>query len=100
MVVKRGGLGRNLSALLSHTDRSLLVAAPNDGFESLKLAIDSLQPGKYQPRGELDEEALVELAESIKKQGLLQPLVVREVSPGVMKSLPERGVGELADWLV
>jgi len=82
MVVKRGGLGRNLSALLSHTDIAVPVAEKNDGQQQFKLAIDSLQPGKYQPRGDIDEAGLVELAESIKKQGLLQPLVVREVSPG------------------
>ena len=82
MVVKRSGLGRNLSALLSHTDGSLLVASEGVSAERLKLAITSLQPGKYQPRGEMDETLLVELAESIKKQGLLQPLVVREMSPG------------------
>lgn len=83
MVVKRSGLGRNLSALLSNTDTGLLIAAStNNTTEHLKLAIDSLQPGKYQPRGEIDETTLVELAESIKKQGLLQPLVVRELSSG------------------
>ena len=82
MVVKRSGLGRNLSALLSHTDGRLLVASEGVSAERLKLAITSLQPGKYQPRGEMDETLLVELAESIKKQGLLQPLVVREMSPG------------------
>lgn len=82
MVVKRSGLGRSLSALLSHTDGAVLVA-DRDGEAALrKLTIDSLQPGKYQPRGDIDEAGLVELAESIKKQGLLQPLVVREISPG------------------
>ena len=80
MTVKRGGLGRNLSALLSHADGSALMdKQPSD---QLTLAINSLQPGKYQPRGDMDELALAELAESIKKQGLLQPLVVREISPG------------------
>ena len=82
MVAKRSGLGRNLSALLSHTDTSLLVATPPRATEGTTLAIDCLQPGKYQPRGEIDETTLVELAESIKKQGLLQPLVVRELSAG------------------
>ncbi len=67
MVVKRGGLGRNISALLSNTDTGLLITAPtNNTAEHVKLAIDSLQPGKYQPRGEIDETTLVELAESIK----------------------------------
>lgn len=84
MVVKRGGLGRNLSALLSHSDGNLLTvtAASSAAVGQIKLSIDSLQPGKYQPRGEMDETALVELAESIKKQGLLQPLIVREISTG------------------
>ncbi len=81
MVVKRNGLGRNLSALLSHTDTSLLTESPAVAVDRIRLAIDSLQPGKYQPRGEIEDTALVELAESIKKQGLLQPLVVREISP-------------------
>ena len=78
MTVKRGGLGRNLSALLSHADNG--VASDDRSFAGLKLPIDSLQPGKYQPRGEMDEPALLELTESIKKQGLLQPLVVRKIS--------------------
>lgn len=83
MVVKRSGLGRNLSALLSHTDGSLLVASQGEEAARLKLAIDSLQPGKYQPRGEIEESSLAELTASIKKQGLLQPLVVREISSGL-----------------
>ena len=84
MVVKRSGLGRNLSALLSRPEGGSF-ATPQSKSEIAaisKLAIESLQPGKYQPRGEIDEAALAELAESIKKQGLLQPLVVREISPG------------------
>ncbi|KTD19546.1 ParB/RepB/Spo0J family partition protein [Legionella londiniensis] len=77
MVVKRGGLGRNLSALLSHTEIKLSEA---DTPHSRKLAIHSLQPGKYQPRREIEESTLAELSESIKKQGLLQPIVVRPVA--------------------
>lgn len=80
MVVKRGGLGRNLSALLSHSDHSALLELPVS-LEPSQLPIDNLQPGKYQPRGEMDEAALVELAESIKKQGLIQPVVVRKITP-------------------
>ncbi len=80
MVVKRSGLGRNLSALLSQSE---LQTAPEEKLTSqLKLSVSSLQPGKYQPRGGLDDAALLELTESIKKQGLLQPLVVREISTG------------------
>ena len=45
----------------------------------LELAIDELQPGRYQPRLQLREEGLAELAESIREQGVLQPLIVRAV---------------------
>ncbi|KTC80790.1 ParB/RepB/Spo0J family partition protein [Legionella cherrii] len=80
MTVKRSSLGRNLSALLSQSNGILLNEKPP--AESLKLSIDCLQPGKYQPRGEMEEAPLMELAQSIKKQGLLQPLLVRELSSG------------------
>lgn len=80
MTVKRSSLGRNLSALLSQSSNILLNEKPQS--ESLKLAVDCLQPGKYQPRGEMEEAPLMELAQSIKKQGLLQPLLVRELSNG------------------
>jgi ParB family chromosome partitioning protein len=80
MTVKRNGLGRNLSALLSQSTGILLEERP--AIEGLKLALDCLQPGKYQPRGEMEEAPLIELAESIKKQGLLQPILVRELSNG------------------
>lgn len=80
MTVKRSGLGRNLSALLSQPANILLNEKP--AAENFKLAVECLQPGKYQPRGEMEEAPLIELAESIKKQGLLQPLIVRELSDG------------------
>ncbi|ARG96283.1 ParB/RepB/Spo0J family partition protein [Legionella micdadei] len=80
MTVKRSGLGRNLSALLSNSTTPLLSEKqPQDYF---KLSIDCLQPGKYQPRAEIEEAPLSELAASIKQQGLLQPLVVREIAKG------------------
>ena len=47
----------------------------------LELGIDELQPGRYQPRLQLREESLAELAESIREQGVLQPLIVRVVPP-------------------
>lgn len=80
MTVKSRGLGRNLSALLGNANPALLADKPTT--ETLKLAVTCLQPGKYQPRGEIEEAPLAELAESIKQQGLLQPLVVREISNG------------------
>jgi len=81
MTAKRGGLGRNLSALLSQSNGSLLNEKPQTE-QQLKLSVDCLQPGKYQPRGEMEDAPLAELAESIKKQGLLQPLLVRELKDG------------------
>lgn len=76
MTVKRGGLGRNLSVLLGKNDA---VVVPKETAELQRIAVEKLHPGKYQPRTEMDETALGELAESIKKQGLLQPIVVREL---------------------
>ncbi|KTD72311.1 ParB/RepB/Spo0J family partition protein [Legionella tucsonensis] len=80
MTIKRSSLGRNLSALLSQSNGNLLNEKPQT--ETLKLAVECLQPGKYQPRGEMEEAPLMELAQSIKKQGLLQPLLVRELNNG------------------
>lgn len=78
---KRGGLGRNLSALLGQSTGTLLV---NDTVrhDAQSLALDCLQPGKYQPRAEMEETPLHELAESIKQQGVLQPLLVRPIESG------------------
>ncbi len=78
MTGKRSGLGRNLSILLGNTNSSLLLEEP--ASRSLTLALDCLQPGKYQPRTEIDKTPLEELAASIKQQGLLQPLIVRQLS--------------------
>ncbi|HHF7346404.1 TPA: ParB/RepB/Spo0J family partition protein [Legionella feeleii] len=80
MTTKRSGLGRNLSALLGNSAVNVLNEKATT--ERLNLAIDSLQPGKYQPRAEIEEAPLAELAASIKQQGLLQPLVVREIANG------------------
>lgn len=77
---KRTGLGRNLSALLSNNNSSLLAPVAEKRDETpQQLAIHRLQPGKYQPRREMDEHTLQELAQSIKQQGLLQPVIVREL---------------------
>lgn len=67
------GLGRGLDALLGDTD----APAQTSGENLRMLGIDELQPGKYQPRSHMAEEALAELAESIKAQGVMQPILVR-----------------------
>jgi ParB family transcriptional regulator, chromosome partitioning protein len=79
MVTKKPkGLGLGLEALLGPRVREAGDAPPpvNDGApHSLKLI--QLQPGKYQPRTRMDEGSLYELAESIKAQGVMQPILVR-----------------------
>lgn len=67
------GLGRGLDALLGGED------APALPGELRNLTVTQLQPGKYQPRTRMDEASLRELADSIKSQGLMQPILVREV---------------------
>ena len=75
---KSKGLGRGLDALLGSssdiTDDVPVVA----GSPSV-MAVTELQAGKYQPRSRMDEGALNELAASIKEQGLLQPILVRQI---------------------
>ena len=95
MSAKKRGLGRGLDALLSSSKPapsadnqqqnavttepvSDAVAEQNKG-ELQKLAIEFLQSGKYQPRKDMSEEALEELASSIRAQGIIQPIVVRPI---------------------
>ena len=68
------GLGRGLSALIADVEAPAPAAA---GPQERKVAIDKLHPGKYQPRHRFDDTALAALAESLKQQGVLQPLLVR-----------------------
>ncbi len=77
---KKRGLGRGLEALLGPKAAAAapaLEATPNDTLRTLP--VDALAPGKYQPRKHWDEDKLSELAESIKAQGVIQPIVVREL---------------------
>ena len=82
MAAKKTGLGRGLDALLGSSLKA--VSAPADlSKEGLThLAISKLQPGKYQPRRNMKEEKLAELADSIRAQGVIQPIVVREIASG------------------
>jgi ParB family chromosome partitioning protein len=75
---KTKGLGRGLDALLGGSSDTSETEAAGAGTPS-SLAIDKLQPGKYQPRTRMDEGALAELADSIRAQGLLQAILVRPV---------------------
>ncbi|WP_153915773.1 ParB/RepB/Spo0J family partition protein [Shewanella sp. TC10] len=89
MTLKKRGLGKGLDALLSNsnaasrkteqtqTKADAIEAPKEDGL--LMLDLDLLQSGKYQPRKDMSPEALEELAESIKSQGVIQPIVVRKI---------------------
>ena len=80
---KKRGLGRGLDALLgtgAETDSVKPNVLEQEG-ELRTLPIHHIQPGKYQPRRHWNDEALDELAASIKAQGLIQPVVVRAIGP-------------------
>lgn len=74
-MVKLKGLGRGLDALLSGSDDATTTAV--DRLQKLEISL--LKPGKYQPRTNMNQESLAELAESIKTQGIMQPILVRAV---------------------
>jgi len=78
--MKKNALGRGLDALLGSDDDKPQSTAKGDALTTLK--IDQLQPGKYQPRTRMDEASLTELAESIRSQGIMQPILVRAVAGG------------------
>jgi ParB family transcriptional regulator, chromosome partitioning protein len=81
MVTKKPkGLGLGLEALLGPRVRED-IALPNGGVTALRtLKLTQLQPGKYQPRTRMDQASLQELAQSIRAQGLMQPILVRQVA--------------------
>ncbi len=80
---KRSSLGRNLSALLGDSAIQIKPDTPLLAHSHIEQRpITSLVPGQYQPRRVFDDASLAELAHSIQTQGLLQPLVVRELKPG------------------
>ncbi|MEQ9403689.1 MAG: ParB/RepB/Spo0J family partition protein [Cyclobacteriaceae bacterium] len=81
---KKSGLGRGLSALLddsaaSEKTASALSNTPSSGSIS-EISIDQIETNPWQPRSDFDEEALLELADSIKVQGIIQPITVRALS--------------------
>jgi ParB family chromosome partitioning protein len=76
---KQRRLGRGLDALLESGRRDNTAGKndPQAAFPATEISIEVLQPGRYQPRRRLQEQGLSELADSIREQGVLQPLVVR-----------------------
>ncbi|MFQ2552522.1 ParB/RepB/Spo0J family partition protein [Aeromonas caviae] len=90
MTPKKRGLGKGLDALLSTStaarqkqvmsdQRTEQVMAPTNQGELRKLPVEWLQSGKYQPRKDMSQDALEELANSIRAQGVIQPIVVRSI---------------------
>jgi ParB family transcriptional regulator, chromosome partitioning protein len=77
VAIKKKGLGRGLEALLGEKAEAEKVST-----EINRLPLSALQPGKYQPRQRMETSALNELAESIREQGIMQPLLVRLVASG------------------
>ncbi|MBW3783165.1 ParB/RepB/Spo0J family partition protein [Aeromonas veronii] len=91
MTPKKRGLGKGLDALLSTStaarqkqvmsdQRTEEAMAPTNQGELRKLPVEWLQSGKYQPRKDMSQDALEELANSIRAQGVIQPIVVRPLS--------------------
>jgi len=74
-MVKQKGLGRGLDALLAGDMESV---SSDDALRMLN--ISQMQPGKFQPRSYMDDVALQTLADSIKTQGIMQPILVRQIS--------------------
>jgi ParB family chromosome partitioning protein len=78
-MIKKKGLGRGLEVLLGESLENTLTSEKNlDQVKFIKLT--ELQRGKYQPRLQMKEAELLELAESIKSQGVMQPLLVRSIA--------------------
>tara|TARA_B110000977_G_scaffold96106_1_gene126773 strand:- start:2802 stop:3665 length:864 start_codon:yes stop_codon:yes gene_type:complete len=75
MVAKKRGLGRGLEALLPKKEK---VAPLKTGLE--EIPIEFIQPGKYQPRTYFAEDSIAELSDSIKAQGVIQPIVLRPIA--------------------
>ena len=78
-MAKIKGLGRGLDALLG-TDEE--PGSGSGGEALLSLPLDQLQPGRFQPRARIGQEGLAELAESIKAQGVMQPILARPIGAG------------------
>ena len=74
-MAKLKGLGRGLDALLSGDD----VRASDVLIE---LSVGALKPGRFQPRTRMDPQSIAELADSIKAQGVIQPILVRPIENG------------------
>lgn len=84
MAKAQKGLGRGLSALIADSNEPTIqrqqlqeFSAANDSVPAVKLSLTSIKPGRFQPRSYFNEADLSDLAESIRKNGVVQPVIVR-----------------------
>jgi len=87
MSTKKRGLKRGLDALLAGVDTTAFNdvndgLAPQSGSGFNEISVDQINPGRYQPRRDMDNAALEELANSIRAQGVMQPIVIRPIDSG------------------
>lgn len=97
-MAKKSALGKGLGALLSDAAEE---AKPRGGASSAlqeELKLSDIRPNPNQPRTVFDEEALQELASSIKAIGIVQPITVREVGTGSTRLLPGSVGSGLRSW--
>ena len=79
---KLGGLGRGLGAIYDDFDVSGLSEEDGDDKRLETVKLDELRPGSTQPRSTMTEEGLQELADSIRQQGIISPIIVRPADGG------------------
>jgi ParB family chromosome partitioning protein len=91
-MAKKRGLGKGLSAILEDVEDAYKQDIDSSRSDSLtkEIDIDKIAPNPYQPRKTFDQESLIGLSESIKKHGLLQPIVVVKKGNGYMLIAGER----------
>ena len=78
----RGGLGKGLDALLGKKDEVVILSEDKQSESVGELNVNQLQAGQYQPRTKMDPASLEELAQSIREQGLISPILVRPIGEG------------------
>ena len=86
-MARKGGLGKGLGALI---EDATIESGSSNSKDQAELALDEITPNPNQPRTNFDEEQLADLADSIKKEGLLQPILVRKVKDGYQIVAGER----------
>ena len=78
MATKKNGLGKGLDSLIADKVGKPNTSTKDSGVEPTLMSINKVEPNRDQPRKKFDEDALLELSESIKQFGVLQPLLVQK----------------------